>query len=77
MLPMTELTDKQRTILEAMRSAGDTWIDRAELAGALGRDRLNPHDVEMLERLEADGLIETDKRKTGITEKLVYRLRVQ
>lgn len=59
-----ELTERQKELLEALKSAND-WTGRGALATATGKNRLSPHDFLLLERLEAAGLIEIRKRSTG------------
>lgn len=51
------LTERQQQLLDAIRSAG-TWVNRADLATATGKNRLSPHDIGLLERLVTDGYIE-------------------
>ena len=59
--PPGELTPHTKKILEALRSAGD-WLNRAQVAEALGKSRLTPYDVRMLDELAAAGTIEAVRR---------------
>lgn len=53
------------------------WCDRATLARRMGKARLNPHDIALLDRLAAAGLVESAKRpyhgRHGY--EYIYRLR--
>jgi predicted transcriptional regulator len=57
------LTDRARELLDALKAADD-WTSRAELARATRKNRLSPHDIDLLERMEKDGLIESRQRKS-------------
>lgn len=68
-MPVTDdrpqLTPLGEVILATLRDAGD-WMTRKDLAAALGRPGLlGPHDLRLLDELEADGLIEVRKEKIG------------
>lgn len=66
------LTDRASELLAAIKKHGD-WISRAEIAEATGKRRLSPHDRNLLEDLEASGLIEQDEQPAGISTKFVYK----
>lgn len=70
-----ELTDLQRVLLGALRGKG--WQTRRNLADAIGRPtRLNPHDVEMLERLVKTGTVVKSQRirpGTTVQQEYIYR----
>lgn len=64
MLTMTtdeRLTERGRELLAALKAAND-FMNRADLARATGKNRLSPHDLELLERMEKDGFIEIRRR---------------
>lgn len=44
-----ELPEKQ--LLEALRPASGEWLSRSEIAGRLGKRRLNPTDIAILSML--------------------------
>lgn len=69
-----ELTPHMKKILDALRSAGD-WMNRAQLAEALGKKRLTPYDVQILDGLATAGTVEAQRReKPGfIPYEWVYR----
>jgi predicted transcriptional regulator len=73
MLMTTELTPLQQVLLNVLRGAND-WMSRSKIADELERpNRLNPHDVKMLERLVDDGLVEKSKRVlSGATVQTEY-----
>ena len=57
------LAMREQQVLDVLRQSVDkAWVGRSELAGALGRKRLNQGDFEALAALEAKGMIEVDKR---------------
>lgn len=72
--PTGELTPHMKKILDALRSAGD-WMNRSELAKALGKNRLTPYDVQILDELATAGTVEAVRRdKPGfIPYEWVYR----
>lgn len=55
---MQGLSDKQRTMLDALRGCGSGWHDRKELAAALGKLQINPAEMVILDLLAEQGLIE-------------------
>lgn len=73
MLEMVK-TDKRAQVLAILRGH-DGWMDRTEIAAALGKKALNPSEKLLLERLADAGEIERDNQIVGITEKRVYRVR--
>jgi len=67
MLTMTadeRLTERGRELLDALKAAND-WTNRAALARATGKNRLSPHDIMLLERMETDGFIEIRQRESN------------
>jgi len=73
MLVMPELTKHGKLMLEAIRNYGD-WLDRPKLAELLGKNRLNPNDLRLLQGLLDMGLITRDEQTVGITTKHLYRI---
>jgi predicted transcriptional regulator len=67
-------TDLQQLLSDVLRQHGD-WMTRAQIAQAIDRpNRLNPHDVAMLDDLVEKGIIEVTKRKTGaVRTEYVYK----
>ena len=72
----TEVTPLQQVILEALRGNND-WMTRANISDAIKRpNRLNPHDVKMLEALVEAGLVEKSKRVLSgatVQTEFIYR----
>jgi hypothetical protein len=54
-------THQSKKIVAFLYDIAD-WCTRDELAKGLKKNRLTPHDIALLERLAAEGLIETKKR---------------
>lgn len=52
------------------------WATRNQLAERLGKNRLNPHDIVLLERLGAAGIVDVRKRDHPgrIGFEFIYRL---
>lgn len=57
-----DLTPHQLKILQAIYNSNGIWLSRSETARALGKKRLTPYDITCLDRLAADGLIQTSTR---------------
>jgi hypothetical protein len=53
------------------------WLTRDQIALRLGKNRLNPHDITLLERLGAGGLVDIRKRDHPgrIGFEFIYRLK--
>lgn len=70
-----ELPEQAQRILSIVKAAGGVWVDRREIAKALGKNRLNPGDLAYLDVLAANGIVETEQRKnnTPIGYEVVYR----
>ena len=64
-----------RKLIAAMYDSAD-WMTRDELAKALQKNRLNPHDIVLLDRLAVASLIDTRKRDRPrrIGFEFIYRL---
>lgn len=66
-----ELTDLQQLFLKVLQTNSD-WMTRSDIAVAIERpNRLNPHDVAMLDDLATKNMIDIDERKVGAV-KTVY-----
>lgn len=71
MVTKHDLTDLQQLFLQILTEQGD-WMTRSELAVAIERpNRLNPHDVAMLDDLAEKGIVQMNERKIGAV-KTVY-----
>lgn len=70
-----ELPEQAQRILSIVKAAGGVWVDRREIAKALGKNRLNPGDLAYLDVLAANSIVETEQRKnnTPIGYEVVYR----
>lgn len=75
MLMDEQITTRARELLAALQTSGQ-WTARADIARATGKNRLSPHDVELLRRLVNVGLIEMRRResKTPVGEAYDYRV---
>lgn len=69
------ITDQALKILEALQSKSGEWLKRKEIALLLGKRRLTPYDIELLQRLCDEGLAEIGKRPnpTPIGYEYAYR----
>ena len=67
-----EVTGRAKELLQAIRESSE-WVTRADLAMLTGKKRLSPHDRNLLDDLETNGLIETDEKPAGISTKFVYK----
>jgi DNA-binding IclR family transcriptional regulator len=69
---MERLTERAEELLTAIREAGD-WVTRSDIAEATGKNRLSPHDRQLLDTLADSGYIEREERPAGISMKYVYK----
>lgn len=77
MLMTAEITDRARELLAALKAQDGAWVTRSELARATGKNRLSPHDVDLLERLIEAGLIEKLQRKSNTPVGIAYDYRAK
>lgn len=59
-----ELSKLQAALLNVLKDSG-AWMNRKEIAGALGRKALSYHDIQQLKALEGFGLIESREITIG------------
>lgn len=72
-----EVTELQDALLDALRKRGD-WMTRSELGTAIrSNGRLYPHDIELLARMAAAGIIEAEKRAPEGTYRKEWYYRVK
>jgi hypothetical protein len=71
MYPLVKDRNIAQELLEAL--SGDEWLDRNEIAAAMGKKRLNPNEVRHLEELVESELVERNEVLSGIASKFVYR----
>jgi hypothetical protein len=71
------ITDQALKLLEVLRDRPNRWLKRKEIALALGKRRLTPYDIELLQRLCDEDLAEIGKRPnpTPIGFEYAYRAR--
>ena len=69
------ITDQALRLLDVLRDHPSAWLKRKEIAVALGKNRLTPYDIELLQRLCDEGLAEIGKRPnpTPIGFEYAYR----
>jgi hypothetical protein len=69
------ITDQALKILEVLEKRHGAWLKRKEIASGLGKRRLTPYDIELLQRLCDEGLAEMGKRPnpTPIGFEYAYR----
>lgn len=74
MRPPTEVTPHGEKLLQALRSARE-WMNRKAIAHAIGKRRLTPYDLALLELLVSQGKVEVEKRDydSVIPYQWVYR----
>lgn len=56
-----ELDAQSQKILDILKESGE-WLNRRDVAQAMGKKQLNPYDIAILQVLAAQGLIETDRK---------------
>lgn len=69
------ITDQAQKLLEALQTSPDQWLTRKAIAEKLGKRRLTPYDIELLQRLCDEQLAEIGKRPnpTPIGYEYAYR----
>jgi hypothetical protein len=69
-----ELTDLQQLLLDVLERNSD-WMTRSQIADAIERpNRLNPHDVSMLDDMAEKGIIDVTERKIGaVKTEYIYK----
>lgn len=79
MRPPTEVTPQGAKLLAALKDAGGVWLTRKAIAEAVGKKRLTPYDVALLELLVNQGDAEAEKRphEGPITYEWVYRAKAE
>lgn len=72
---MTELPAQAERLLGVLKMTPGEWVDRGDIAAALGKSRLNPAEVAYLEMLAVQGRIEAREVPTSAPSqnKWVYR----
>lgn len=63
--PASRLTEQAQKLLEILRSTGVDWMNRKDIARAIGKRRLTPYDIALLELLQDKGLVEIQSRPNG------------
>ncbi len=73
----TTIEERDAILLNTLRKLGAGWHDRAEIAEALGKARLNAADVLVLDVLAREGVIEKGMAPTGLitVSKWQYRIK--
>ncbi len=69
------ITDQAQKLLDALQSNPGQWLTRKSIAEKLGKRRLTPYDIELLQRLCDERLAEIGKRPnpTPIGYEYAYR----
>jgi hypothetical protein len=63
--PPSRLTEQAHKLLETLRKTGIEWMNRKDIARAIGKRRLTPYDIALLELLQDKGLVEIQSRTNG------------
>ncbi len=73
--PPSRLTEQAHKLLEILRTTGAEWKNRKDIARAIGKRRLTPYDIALLELLQEKGMVEIQSRNNGtpIGYEWVYR----
>lgn len=68
------VTGRALVLLKALRSNGD-WMGRAAIALATGKNRLSPHDIDLLQRLIDAGYVEVQERPSNAPVGVAFEYR--
>ena len=63
--PVSRLTEQAHKLLEILRATEIMWMNRKDIARAIGKRRLTPYDIALLELLQDKGLVEIKSRANG------------
>jgi hypothetical protein len=63
--PPSRLTEQAQKLLEILRDTRIEWMNRKDIARAIGKRRLTPYDIALLELLQDKGLVEIKSRPNG------------
>jgi len=63
--PASRLTEQAHKLLEILRETRIPWMNRKDIAKAIGKRRLTPYDIALLELLQDRGLVEIKSRPNG------------
>ncbi len=63
--PTSRLTEQGQRLLDILQKPGHEWMSRKQIARALGKRRLTPYDIALLEILQDKGLVEIQSRANG------------
>lgn len=63
--PASRLAEQAQRLLEILRETRTPWMNRKEIARAIGKRRLTPYDIALLELLQEQGLVEIQSRTNG------------
>lgn len=69
----TQLTPHARKLLNALREYENLWLSRTEIAENIGKNRLTPYDIQLLESFADVGLGEARKVEIKGTIHWQYR----
>lgn len=72
--PAVRITGRGQQLLDALRTHGG-WARRADLAQRTGKNRLSPHDIELLSRLVTAGRVEVRERPSYGPMGIAYEYR--
>ncbi|MBL8165566.1 MAG: hypothetical protein JNJ61_26520 [Anaerolineae bacterium] len=61
----SRLTEQAQKLLEILQKKGNVWMNRKDIARAIGKRRLTPYDIALLELLQDKGLVEIQSRANG------------
>ena len=75
--PVSRLTEQAQRLLEILQSTRLPVMNRKDIAKAIGKRRLTPYDIALLELLQERGLVEITSRPnaTPIGYEWVYHAR--
>ena len=63
--PHSRLTEQAQKLLEILKGTRIEWMNRKDIARAIGKRRLTPYDIALLELLHGKGLVEIKSRENG------------
>lgn len=69
----TQLTPHARKLLSALREYENLWLSRTEVADYIGKNRLTPYDIQLLESFADIGIGEARKVEIKGTIHWQYR----
>jgi predicted DNA-binding ArsR family transcriptional regulator len=62
-MPSDHLTEHAQKIYHAISAQRNQWLTRAQIARMIGKNRLTPYDIALLDRLVEEEMIDSQQEQ--------------